>query len=283
MNPSGLLCPWTPTAQGAGAPQGAVQAPPVRGEGWGPAAPPPPHRAQPGPAASQRVAASPVSPMSPVPQEHLRMNKLQAVPRGQLQSFPMRAPFRTAHGSPGSHCGMATVSPGARPPRLPPPGLDPCNQHPPPRPYQWHPAQPFLHRRQLPAPQFLQHLLQRLDLPQTARCHPEPPGTPRGSGSASPRVPWDAGAGSCPTHEQHPSPQVAPWGVITAPYAWLVPAGGELGLWQDLGGGARGTSHPLGAAPHPFPNTHRHPAQHLPSPHRSQSSPSGQDREGKNR
>lgn len=40
------------------------------------------------------------------------MKRLQEVPRGQLQSFPMRAPRRTAHGSPGSHCGTAPSAPG---------------------------------------------------------------------------------------------------------------------------------------------------------------------------
>lgn len=37
---------------------------------------------------------------------HLRRKELHEVPRGQSQSFPMRAPFLTAHCSPASHCGQ---------------------------------------------------------------------------------------------------------------------------------------------------------------------------------
>lgn len=37
---------------------------------------------------------------------HLRRKELHDVPRGQSQSFPMRAPFLTAHCSPASHCGQ---------------------------------------------------------------------------------------------------------------------------------------------------------------------------------
>lgn len=37
---------------------------------------------------------------------HLRRKELHEVPRGQSQSFPIRAPFLTAHCSPASHCGQ---------------------------------------------------------------------------------------------------------------------------------------------------------------------------------
>lgn len=38
------------------------------------------------------------------PHKHFRRKELQEVPRGQSHSFPILAPFRTAHCSPASHC-----------------------------------------------------------------------------------------------------------------------------------------------------------------------------------
>ena len=38
------------------------------------------------------------------PHKHFKRKELQVVPRGQSQSFPIRAPFRTAHRSPAWHC-----------------------------------------------------------------------------------------------------------------------------------------------------------------------------------
>lgn len=57
---------------------------------------------------------------------HLRRKELHQVPRGQSQSFPIRAPFLTAHCSPASHCGQRRgrqrEHPGGRPVPPPPTG-----------------------------------------------------------------------------------------------------------------------------------------------------------------
>jgi len=46
--------------------------------------------------------------------KHLRMEKLQLVPPGQLHSFPKREPFRTAHCSPASHWHNTRYTPSLR-------------------------------------------------------------------------------------------------------------------------------------------------------------------------
>lgn len=228
------------------------------------------------------------------------MNKLQAVPRGQLQSFPMRAPLRTAQGSPGSHCRTSTHQPWSSaspdPPRARPPvtstqrvqlqrqpehpGLS--THHPPALPYQGHPAQPLLHRRQLPAPQLLQHLLQRLDLPQTAPCHPGAldPHHPK-----PPRIPVPdpiPPMKSTQSHRLHSGVQSP----LQTPCAWLrlSPRRGVGGIMAGAGSGGSGCIPPPWVQPHApslAPTTFSHSAQHIPSPHLSQGSPSGQDGEGK--
>lgn len=43
------------------------------------------------------------------PHKHFRRKELQEVPRGQSHSFPILAPFRTAHCSPASHCKQHNV------------------------------------------------------------------------------------------------------------------------------------------------------------------------------
>lgn len=43
------------------------------------------------------------------PHKHFKRKELQEVPRGQSHSFPILAPFRTAHCSPASHCKQHSV------------------------------------------------------------------------------------------------------------------------------------------------------------------------------
>lgn len=219
------------------------------------------------------------------------MNKLQAVPRGQLQSFPMRAPLRTAHGSPGSHCGTASVSPGAWPGRLPP-RPDPCDQHPtglapvlglaPPSTQGWVPTAPQPSRTkgtQLSlfstagsslVPSFSSTSCSASTCRRQHRGTPSPPGHRILSRSRVAPIPTGCTLGC--NHRSRP------------PHSRLGVGPGWRGIRAvaGLGGpGAHPTPQLQPRVSSPAPTAHSHPAQHLPSPHLSQSSPSGQDGEGK--
>lgn len=145
------------------------------------------------PSVSRGVPRCPA--VSPLPQEHLRIRRLQEVPRGQLQSFPMRAPRRTAHGSRGSHCGAAPSAPGLGPPSKrgvwgppaePPPPLGPAVPRAPSSASSPAPAAPAAPAAPGASPPAAAARHRGLRESRGSAGDPGALGTPRGFGSVSP-------------------------------------------------------------------------------------------------
>lgn len=117
---------------------------------------------------------------------HLRRKELHEVPRGQSQSFPMRAPFLTAHCSPASHCGGRRALrglPGTAPIR-PVPTLFARSHPAPPDPSLSRPARSRPVARSPSAPA---RTSSRSAAPACSSASPAPPAAPRSA--ERPRAP----------------------------------------------------------------------------------------------